>query len=107
MKFVLSVGVVTSAALLLTACGGDGGGGDMTNGGNNGTSTATNMALVSGDMQTGGRTTNLANALVVVVTDAQGNGVSGVNVNWTTTDASGVLIAERRLQPSRRYRRTQ
>ena len=91
MKFVSSVGVVTSATLLLTACGGDGGGGGVTNGGTNGTPAATNMALVSGDAQTGGRTTDLANPLVVVLTDAQGNGVSGVNVTWTKTDASGVF----------------
>ncbi len=90
MKFVLSVGVVTSATLLLTACGGDGDGG-MTNGGTNGTPVATSIAAVSGDAQTGGRTTDLANPLVVVLTDAQGNGVSGVNVTWTKTDASGVI----------------
>ncbi len=92
MKFVLSVGVVTSATLLLTACGGDGGG-DMTNGGTNGTPTATSIALVSGDAQTGGRTTDLANPLVVLVTDAQGNGVGGVNVDWTTTGAGGAFTA--------------
>ncbi len=92
MKFVLSVGVVTSATLLLTACGGDGGDG-ITNGATNGGSPATNIALVSGDAQTGGRTTDLANPLVVVVTDAQGNGVSGVNVTWTTTGAGGAFTA--------------
>ncbi len=90
MKFVLSVGVVTSATLLLTACGGDGDGG-MTNGGTNGTPVTTSIAAVSGDAQTGERTTDLANPLVVLVTDAQGNGVSGVNVTWTKTDASGVF----------------
>ncbi len=92
MKFVLSVRVVTSATLLLTACGGDGGDG-ITNGATNGGSPATNIALVSGDAQTGGRTTDLANPLVVVVTDAQGNGVSGVNVTWTTTGAGGAFTA--------------
>lgn len=93
MKFVLSVGVVTSATLLLTACGGDGGGDGMTNGGTNGTPTATSMAFVSGDAQMGGRTTALTNPLVVVVTDAQGNGVSGVVVTWTTTGAGGAFTA--------------
>ena len=82
MKFALSVGVVASATLLLTACGGDG---DPTNGGTNGTPVATSIALISGDAQTGGRTTALANPLVVEVRDAQGNGVAGVNVNWTKT----------------------
>ena len=88
MKFALSVGVVASATLLFTACGGDG----PTNGGTNGgTPVATNIALVSGNAQTGERTTALASPLVVVVTDAQGNGVAGVNVAWATTALAGVL----------------
>ena len=88
MKFALSVGVVASATLLLTACGGDG---DPTNGGTNGTPVATSIALISGDAQTGGRTTALANPLVVEVRDTQGNGVAGVNVDWTKTALSGAL----------------
>jgi hypothetical protein len=74
--------------------------------------TGSTLALVSGDAQTGPVRSALADSLVVKVSDAVGNPVSGVEVLWTTsgggsitpasvtTGANGLAAAERVLGPS-------
>jgi hypothetical protein len=74
--------------------------------------TGSTLALVSGDAQTGPVRSALADSLVVKVSDAVGNPVSGVEVLWTvagggsispasvTTGADGLAAAERVLGPT-------
>jgi Bacterial Ig domain/Bacterial Ig-like domain (group 1) len=74
--------------------------------------TASNLAEVSGDEQTGPVNSALADSLVVRVTDALGNPVAGVEVAWTVsgggsispaavvTGADGLAAAERVLGPT-------
>jgi hypothetical protein len=52
-----------------------------------------NLVLVSGNTQTGTAGQALANPLVVEVTDASGNAVSGVTVNFAVTAGGGSLSA--------------
>ena len=49
---------------------------------------ATNIAIVSGSGQTATVSTQLANPLVVRVTDRSGNAVVNALVSWTTSDGS-------------------
>ncbi len=91
MRYVLITCSTAAAALTLAGCGG---GETPTGTGNgNGVGSATSIALVSGDAQSGGRTTTLGSPLVVKVSDAQGNGVSGITVNWEVTSGAGTLSA--------------
>ncbi|MHB2034139.1 MAG: beta strand repeat-containing protein, partial [Gemmatimonadaceae bacterium] len=53
--------------------------------------TAAAIAVVSGDAQSGTVATGLANPLVVQVTDAHGNAVTGAHVTWAVTTGSGTL----------------
>jgi Big-like domain-containing protein len=74
--------------------------------------TGSTLALVSGDGQTGPVLSALADSLVVKVSDAVGNPVSGVEVLWSasgggsispasvTTGADGLAAAERVLGPT-------
>jgi hypothetical protein len=74
--------------------------------------TGSTLTLVSGDGQTGPVLSALADSLVVKVSDAVGNPVSGIEVLWTaagggsiipasvTTGADGLAAAERVLGPS-------
>src|SRR5512134_1424488 len=52
---------------------------------------ATAIALVSGSAQTDTVAATLAQPYVVRVTDAGGNGVSGVTVNWAVTGGGGTI----------------
>ena len=69
------------------------------------------LTLIAGDAQSGIAGTALAESLVVRVTDANGNGVAGRTVNWTTssgsplpasglTDASGLVATSWTLGPT-------
>jgi adhesin/invasin len=74
--------------------------------------TGSTLTLVSGDGQTGPVLSALADSLVVKVTDAVGNPVSGVEVLWSasgggsispasvTTGADGLAAGERVLGPT-------
>lgn len=91
MRYVLITCSTAAAALTLAGCGG---GETPTGTGNgNGVGSATSITLVSGDAQSGGRSTTLGSPLVVKVSDAQGNGVSGVTVDWEVTLGAGTLSA--------------
>lgn len=57
------------------------------------TGTATTLAKASGDQQSTTTGTAAASALVVKVTDASGNAVSGVAVTWAITSGGGSLSA--------------
>lgn len=89
MRCVLITCSTAAAALTLAGCGG----GETPTGNGNGVGSATSITLVSGDAQSGGRTTTLGSPLVVKVSDAQGDGVSGVTVNWEVTSGAGTLSA--------------
>jgi hypothetical protein len=70
-------GLLAAATL---QCGGD----------NNGPHTPTAIAQVSGDGQTGLVGQTLANPLVVKVTDASGDPVEGVSVQWAAQGGGSV-----------------
>lgn len=73
---------------------------------------ANGIAVASGDDQTGAAGSKLGQPLVVQVTDAFGNPISGVRIDWsvegggsvsdasTTTDDSGLASVERTLGPT-------
>jgi len=75
--------VIGCVASFACSSGGDGGPGPQPS--------AANIAIVSGSGQTGVITLQLPNALVVAVTDADGNRVSGFTVQWST--AAGMIPA--------------
>jgi len=81
--------LLVAASISLLGCGGDGD--------DSGTGppppTATQIALFSGDGQTGAAGTTLAAPFIVRVTDAQGGVVSGVAVTWAVTAGGGSLSA--------------
>lgn len=84
--------MLTSAlvpALFAWGCGGDDGG----NGGTDPPPAATTIAGVSGDGQTGTTASQLASPFVVRVTNAQGGGTAGVEVDWDVTAGGGSLSA--------------
>ena len=89
MRYVVIACSTAAAALTLAGCGG----GETPTGNGTGVGPATSITLVSGDAQSGGRTTTLGSPLVVKVSDAQGDGVSGVTVNWEVTSGAGTLSA--------------
>ena len=84
--------VSAALVLALTTAPGCGGGGDgpMDGDGNN---TPANIALVSGDGQRVAVGETFLAALVVKVTDAGGQSVSGVSVAWAVTAGGGSLSA--------------
>ncbi|MFO7588186.1 MAG: Ig-like domain-containing protein [Gemmatimonadota bacterium] len=81
--------VATGAVFALAACGDD----DPAapNGGGNGGSEPAAVAVVSGDAQAGKTLEALADPLVVLVTDADGDPVAGATVGWTVATGGGTL----------------
>lgn len=51
------------------------------------------VTAVSGNNQTGSANTSLANPLTVVVKDANGTAMNGINVSWTVTAGGGQLTS--------------
>jgi plastocyanin len=80
--------------LALGACGGDGDGGGINDPTPDPNPDAAAIEVVSGDVQSEPRGNELGQALVVKVTDDQGDPVSGATVNWTISNGSGVLSRE-------------
>lgn len=76
-------------ALLVWGCGGDDGG----DAGTGPPPAATTIAALSGSGQTAQAGSQLPAPFVVRVTDAQGGGISGVNVAWSVTAGGGSLSA--------------
>jgi len=90
--------IAIGAVIALACSGGDGGPQPQPQ------PTPANIAIVSGNTQQGIITLPLANALVVRVTDASGDPVTGVTVQWSTMDgtipATSTTGADGRAQAS-------
>lgn len=78
------IGMLALTALVVPGCAAD-------VGGPNEVRTATAITMASGSGQQGNVGYRLAQALVVRVTDARGEGVADVEVTWTVTSGGGLL----------------